>query len=372
MTMVPAAIPLVNLRAQNRALQDELAPVVQQVLGSGAYILGQAGGELERAIARRLDVPHALGLASGTDALYLALLAADIGPGDEVITTPFTFVATVETILRTGARPVFADIDPLTFNLATDGLEALVTDRTRAILPVHLFGRPADMTAIMALAAARGLAVIEDCAQSFGAVVDGRATGTIGTIGCYSFYPTKVLGGCGDGGMVVTHSDALADRIRALRNHGIEADGSYAHIGFNSRLDEMQAAILQVKLGYLDDYIARRRQVAQWYGELLADSAIVTPRLTAGHVFNVYTVLVDERDRLVQRLRRGNIGCTVYYPAPIHRLPFWPSELAVGPLPQCEAVCRRCVSLPIYPELSRDQVQRVAHELLEHLHEIGG
>jgi dTDP-4-amino-4,6-dideoxygalactose transaminase len=352
---------MADLAGQHRALGEELAARVQACLDSGQYIGGPEVSAFEQACARYLGVSHAIGVNSGTDALILALLAAGVGPGDEVVTSPLSFVASVGAICRAGARPVFADIDPVSHTLSAEAVERVLTPRTRALLPVHLFGQPADMAGLMAIAARHGLEVIEDCAQSWGASCDGRQTGAFGTAGAFSFYPTKNLGAVGDGGLVVTQRDDIAARIRSLANHGLAEPGTYREPGFNSRLDTLQAVVLQLKLNRVDGWNARRRQIAARYDARLRDLPLALPARLPGrrHVYHHYTVLAEDREALSARLRGGGIETAVYYPVPLHRQPAF-AHLGGGPLPVAEAACRRCLSLPVHAGLSDDEVDEVA------------
>ena len=355
-------IPMVDLRAQYETLRDELEPAMAQAMAAAQYILGPNEQAFEREAAHYLGVRHALGCASGTDALHLALDGAGVGPGDEVITTPFTFIATAEAIRYVGAVPVFVDIDPETFNLDPETAAAAVTPRTRALLPVHLFGRPADMQRLGALAAEHGLLVIEDCAQSFGAATPAGMTGSLGTAGAFSFFPSKNLGGFGDGGLVTTNDDAVAERIRVLRNHGQTERYHHAFVGYNSRLDELQAVVLRHKLPRVDDYNAQRRRVADRYDAGLAGTPLTTPArddTPRGHVFHQYTVLTDRRDAVEAALRAADIASAIYYPVPLHRQPAFADAAAAQSLPRAEAAAGRCLSLPIYPELADDDVDRI-------------
>jgi dTDP-4-amino-4,6-dideoxygalactose transaminase len=358
-------IPMVDLELQYRQLEHEINPAIADVLASTRFILGPNVTEFERESAEYLGVKHALGCASGTDALHLALRAAGIGPGDEVITSPFTFIATAEAIAYCGATPVFVDIDPKTFNIDPEAARAAVTGRTRALLPVHLFGQPADMAALQAIADEHGLFIVEDCAQSFGAAIGDRQTGSMGLAGCFSFFPSKNLGCYGDGGLITTNDEALFETLWTLRNHGRKA-GDYHHemIGYNSRLDEIQAAILRVKLAHIDHFNEQRRRVAHGYGRLLADTELVMPHEDGigRHVYHQFTMLVPEgrRDDLMQALTNERIASAVYYPTPLHRQPAFEHAEVRGELPISEEVSSRCMSLPIFPEMTDEQVERVA------------
>jgi len=359
-------IPMVDLTAQYDDLREEIEAGLREVLDDARFILGPNVQALEAEIAAYLGVPHAVSCASGTDALHLALAAAGIGPGDEVLTSPFTFIATAEAIRYVGAEPVFVDIDPRSFNLDPAAASAAIGPRSRALLPVHLFGQPADMPALTDLASAHGLTVIEDCAQSFGATVDGVRTGAIGAAGAFSFFPSKNLGAYGDGGLVSTADDGMAERLRALRNHGSRERYHHHVIGYNSRLDEMQAVILRSKLRRIERYNAERRRVARRYGAALADLPGVTPPREDGighHVYHQYTLLCADRSRrdaLMDALRAAEIGSAIYYPIPLHRQEVFAERYAGVHLPVAEDTARRCVSLPIYPELPDATVDQIA------------
>ena len=358
------SVPMVDLKVQYEAIKDEINNAVLGVFESTHFVLGQHGRALEEAVAAYHGVRHAVAVASGTDALHLALIAAGIQRGDEVITTPFTFIATAEAISYIGAVPVFVDIDPVTYNLDVTKLEAAVTRRTRAIIPVHLYGQSVDMDPLMAVAKKHGLRVVEDCAQSFGADYRGRKTGSVGDIGCFSFFPSKNLGCYGDGGMVVTDDAGLAERMMSLRNHGSHVRYYHDEIGYNSRLDEVQAAILRVKFRHIDAYNANRRNNAQLYNRHLAGADIRTPSEQKGstHVYHQYTVRVRNRDAVKQKLDEGNVTSSmIYYPVPLHLQAAY-RELGVkqGSLPGSELAAQEVLSLPMYPELTEAQIQTVA------------
>jgi dTDP-4-amino-4,6-dideoxygalactose transaminase len=362
-------IPMVDLSAQYQTLKAEIDAGLATVLNATQFILGPNVRAFEEEAAAYLGVKHAIGVANGTDALHLALLAAGIGEGDEVITSPFTFIATAEAIRYVGARPMFVDIDPRTFNLDPDLIEAAITPKTRAILPVHLFGQPADMAAIRALAIKHGLKIIEDCAQSFGADIAGRMTGSLGDVAAFSFFPSKNLGCFGDGGMVTTDSDAIAEKVRMLRNHGSKVRYYHDMIGYNSRLDEMQAVILRAKLPHIDTYNRERRRVAHRYNANLADLPVVTPHEDGigTHVFHQYTLLTDRREAIQQALQAEGIASAIYYPIPLHQQNVFKADYPGLSLPVAEDVARRCLSLPIYPELpdaSIDLICAVIHRAL--------
>lgn len=355
-------VPMVDLKRQFRAIKKDVLDVLMEILESSQYVLGSKVLEFEKRVADYHNAGNAIGVASGTDALHLALDALGIGPGDEVITTPFTFFATVEAILYTGATPVFVDIEPDTFNIDVDQIEANITKRTRAILPVHIFGHPADMGRIIKIAKKKRLKVIEDCAQSFGASVRGKKVGSVGDAGCFSFYPSKNLGAYGDGGMIILNNPRVSGTIRELRNHG--SRGSYRHkrVGYNSRLDEIQAGILLIKLAYIDEYNEKRRRNAAIYSGLLSD-AIKCPGEAEGsyHVYHQYTVVSKKRDRIQQKLRESGISSVVYYPVPLHlqeALKFLGYQR--GDFPVAERAAREVLSLPMYPELEKSTIVKTA------------
>lgn len=354
-------IPMVDLSAQYQALKAEIDAGLQATLNATQFILGPNVRAFEEETAAYLGVKHAIGVANGTDALHLALLAAGIGEGDEVITSPFTFIATAEAIRYVGARPVFVDIDPQTFNIDTSLIEAAITAKTRAILPVHLFGQPADMSAIRAIAIKHKLNLIEDCAQSFGADIAGRMTGGMGDAGAFSFFPSKNLGCFGDGGMVTTNSDEIAEQVRMLRNHGSKVRYYHDIIGYNSRLDEMQAVILRAKLKHIDTYNNERRRVAHRYNAGLAGLPVTTPHEDGigKHVFHQYTLLTEHRDSIQQVLQTEGIASAIYYPIPLHQQNVFKADYPELTLPVTEDVAQRCLSLPIYPELPDASIDRI-------------
>jgi dTDP-4-amino-4,6-dideoxygalactose transaminase len=360
-------IPILDLTEQYRSLKNELDSAVLDVLAYGKFINGPNVQAFEAEFAEYVGVPFAIGVNSGTDALHLALRALDIGPGDEVITTPFSFVATTEAIGIVGATPVFVDIDERTYNLNPRALEAAITPRTKVVLPVHLYGAPAAMPEMASIAERYGLYIVEDCAQAIGSTVEGRMVGSLGSFGCFSFFPSKNLGACGDGGMITTSSPQWAKRLRALRAHGGTIKYNHEELGLNSRLDEIQAAILRVKLRHLEGWITARRAIAQHYNSLLGDtSGIVTPieESVNRNVFHQYTVRVSERDAIRSQLTEAGVETMVYYPIPLHLQPVH-AALAYrrGAFPRAEAAAREVLSLPIYPELSISAVDRVAGAL---------
>ncbi len=356
---------MLDLAVQDAPLMGELQQALLKVAGTGRYIRGPVLTAFEQAFAARVGVAHAVGVASGTDALELSLQALDIGAGDEVITSAFTFFATAEVICQRGAIPIFVDIDPVTYALDPAAVAQAITPRTRALLPVHLFGHAADMHALGALAEQYGLAVIEDCAQAFGASLDGRQVGSFGDTGAFSFYPSKTLGAWGDGGLITTDSDEVAERLRRLGNHGQEAGYRYVEVARNSRLDDLQAAVLAVKLRHADTAARARQAIASRYAERLADVAITLPATLPGHVhgWNYFTVLTEERDAVVAGLRERGIGCGVYYATPLHRQPVFEAQHGKRSLPVTESVAARCLSLPIFPGLSEAAVDVVADAL---------
>ncbi len=357
-------VPMVDLKVQYHAVKAEIDRAVLDVIDSTHFILGPHGKALEEAVAAYHGVKHGIAVASGTDALHLAVIAAGIKPGDEVITTPFTFIATAEAISYVGAVPVFIDIDPHTFNMDVTKLEAAISPKTKAIIPVHLYGQAVDMDPVMTIARKHGLKVIEDCAQSFGAEYRGRKTGSIGNLGCFSFFPSKNLGCYGDGGMVITDDAELAQQMLCLRNHGSRVRYYHDLIGFNSRLDEIQAAILRVKFRHIDTYNAKRRQNARSYSKLLSTSGIQTPeeQKDSLHVFHQYTIRVRNRDAVKENLDRGGVTASmIYYPVPLHLQEAYRNlGMKPGSLPAAEAAAREVLSLPMYPELTEAQIQTVA------------
>ncbi len=351
-----------NPKAQYESHKAEIDAAVAQVLERGWYILGEEVRAFEEEFAAYLGVRYAAGCASGTEALLLALVACDIGSGDEVITVPHTAVATVSAIEQSGATPVLVDIDPATYTLDPSKLEAAITPRTKAVIPVHLYGQPADLAPILEIARRRGLRVIEDCAQAHGARYDGRRVGSIGDIACFSFYPTKNLGAIGDGGAVVTDDPELAERVRLLRQYGW-VERYVSHIkGWNSRLDELQAAILRVKLRTLDADNAARRRIAWRYDQALADGPVALPsaRPEAEHVYHLYVVRSSDRDALQRHLADCGIGALVHYPVPVHLQPAYRDRLpGADRLPESERAAREVLSLPMYPELTSAEVDQV-------------
>jgi dTDP-4-amino-4,6-dideoxygalactose transaminase len=362
----PAPIPMLDLAAEYALFEPELTQSLHAVLQSTQFILGPQAVALEREIAEYCGVDHAVAVANGTDALHLALRALGIGAGHEVITSAFTFIGTAEPISYCGATPVFVDIEPDTFNLDPAAVEAAITPRTRAVMPVHLFGQCADLTRLRAICEQRGLALVEDCAQAIGADWQGTRCGGAGVAGCFSFYPSKNLGCYGDGGMVVTRDAKLADEIKVLRNHGSRTRYHHHVIGYNCRLDEMQAAILRVKLKHLDKLNALRREKAHAYNRLLAGASVVTPRDHAKgmHVYHQYTLRSAKRDALKAALEAARIGSMIYYPIPLHRQDVYQEAYQDVSLPHAEQAAASVVSLPMFPMLSDAQVRRVCEVVL--------
>jgi dTDP-4-amino-4,6-dideoxygalactose transaminase len=358
-------IPLLDLGRQYRALKAEIDAAVLGVLESGHFIDGPNVKAFEAELARYTNGAHVVGLNSGTDALALALRALDVGPGDEVVTTPFTFIATAEAITLCGATPVFADVDPATLLIDPNAVAAAISNRTKVILPVHLYGLPADMYRIGKLAAKHGLAVVEDCAQALGALAGDRCAGTAGTIGAISFFPSKNLGAYGDGGAAITDDAALADRIRTLRTHGAHVKYHHEEPGVNSRLDEIQAAILRCKLPRLDAWIVKRQAVAAKYRTALHGvEGVVLPPDDPLHTYHQFTVRVQARDDVAAFLREEGIATAVYYPVPLHLQRAY-EHLGVpeGSFPIAERAAREVLSLPIFPEMEDDEIAVVARAL---------
>ena len=361
-------IPLLDLQGQYGPLRDELLAAITRVCDSQRFIGGPEVEGFEREIAAYLGVPHAVGLSSGTDALLVALMALGVGPGDEVITSTFSFFATAGCVSRVGATPVLVDIDPLTFNIDPAAAAAAITPRTRAIIPVHLYGQCADMDPVLDHAAKRGIAVIEDAAQAIGARYQGRAAGTMGTAGCFSFFPSKNLGAFGDAGLLTTNDDALAHEVRLLRNHGAEPKYFHKRIGGNFRLDALQGAVLRVKLRHLDRWTAMRRANADRYDALFADAGLtarsgVTVPFRApdrDHIFNQYVIRVPRRDAVRARLEAAGVGTEIYYPVPFHLQECFTSlGYKAGEFPAAEAAAAETLALPIYGELTDAQQREV-------------
>jgi dTDP-4-amino-4,6-dideoxygalactose transaminase len=363
-------IPFIDLRPQNDALRGEIEAALSRVLDSGAFTLGPEVAAFESEFAAWCGVPHAVAMNSGTAALQLALLAAGVGPGDEVVTTPFTFIATACAIRYVGATPVFADIDFATRNLDPEAAARAVTARTRAILPVHLYGQTADMDPIRALAERRGLVVIEDAAQAHGATYRGVAAGGLGALGCFSFYPTKNLGALGEGGLVTTRDAKLDEMLRLLREWGSREKYQHDFVAYNARMDAFQGALLRVKLRHLDAWNEERRAIAARYAELLPGIGLEPPLEAPGrrHVWHVYAVRVPERERVAAALREAGIGTAVVYPRPLHLQPaFADLGLGEGSFPNAERAARELLGLPMYPGLPKDAPERVVSALAKAL-----
>ena len=361
-------IPILDSKRQYAQIGKEIEKEVLEVLASGSYILGKHNKALQEEFANYVGSKYSLGLNSGTDALHLALRALNIGRGDEVITTAFTFVATASAIGLAGATPVFVDINEDTFNIDADKIEAAITPKTKAIIPVHLYGQPADMDKIMDIAKRHNLKVVEDCCQAIGAEYKGQKVGTFGDFGCFSFYPTKNLGGMGDGGMITCNDQALFDRIVALRNHGGAIRYYHDELGVNSRLDEIQAAILRVKLNYIDEWNKARQENAYRYNELFAKyPEIETPKEIENSycVYHQYTIKIENRDEVHKLLQENGVGAMIYYPVPLH-LQKLHKELGykVGDLPLTEKDTKLVMSLPMFPELTEEEQKTVAETLI--------
>ncbi len=360
-------VPLLDLVAQYAGIKDEILAQINEVLDSQRCIGGPKVEELEKAIAKASDCKYAVGVSSGTDALLNSLMSLEIGPGDEVITTPFTFFATVGAIWRTGAKPVFVDIDPRTYNINPELIEPAVTKRTKAIMPVHLFGQMADMNPIMAVAGGNSLAVIEDAAQSITSTYKDKKAGSIGTCGCFSFFPSKNMGGIGDGGMIVTDDEALYHRLFIMRNHGMEPQYYHKYVGGNFRLDPIQAVALLVKLPRLKDWSKARRKNAAYYNKKFKGTAVVTPYISddCETIYNQYVIRVPGRDELIQHLRANDIGCAIYYPVPMHLQECFASTgYGKGDFPEAEKAAGEVIALPVYPELTDEMKDFVVDTIL--------
>ena len=366
-------VPLLDLAEQHQQLRPELEAAIGRVLDTNAFILGGEVAELEREVAKYCGTKHAVGCASGSDAILLALMAIGVGPGDEVITTPYSFFATVSSITRLGATPVFVDIEPDTYNIDPSKIEARLTSKTKAIEPVHLYGQCADMDAINAIADAKKIPVVEDAAQAIGADDGGRRAGSMSAIGCFSFYPSKNLGGLGDGGMMTTNDDAINRKLLGLRNHGAEEKYYHKYVGLNSRLDGFQGATLRVKMPHLENWTERRRQNAERYKTLFTDAGlteqIVLPmeRRNCRHIYNQYVIRVSgRRDELRAFLTEKGVGTDVYYPVPLHLQEcFGYLGYYDGDLPESERAARETLALPVYPELNSGQQEYVVSMIAE-------
>ena len=362
-------IPLTDLKKQYKSIKEEIDSAIKQVITKTNFILGEEVEEFEKEIAKYFGAKYAVGVASGTDALLLSLEAIDIKKGDEVITTPFTFIATTETIIRAGAKPVFCDIDEKTYNLDVHKIEEKITPRTRAILPVHLYGLTCEMDKILSLAQKYNLKIIEDAAQSFGAEFEGKKVGTLGDIGCFSFFPAKNLGAFGDGGMITTINEQVMQKLKYLRNHGQTSSYHYTMHGFNSRLDTLQAAILKVKLGYIDKWIKMRQAKAEYYKKLFYGTDIVTPFIPnyAHHAFNYYTIRIKgKREVVLNHLKKNDIASAIYYPLCLHLQEVY-KDLGYKPgnFPVAETIQNEVLSLPMYPELEKNEIEEVVARIKE-------
>ena len=361
-------IPALDLKAQYQSIRQEIDSAVSRVLEHGVYILGESVTAFEQEFASYCGVSHGIGVGSGTEAVHLALLACGIGPGDEVITVSHTAVATVAAIEMSGARPVLVDIDSLRYTIDPDKFEAAITSKTRAVIPVHLYGCPADLDPILEIAHANNIVVIEDCAQAHGATYHGRRVGSWGKIAAFSYYPTKNLGAYGDGGALITNDASLADRARILRQYGWKERYVSSVKGVNSRLDDLQAAILRVKLSHLDEWNTRRQKLANLYNDLLSNSGVVLPYQPpdARHVYHQYVIRHAQRDELRAFLSDRKIYTLIHYPVPIHLQPAY-ADLGVtrGDLPVTEQAAQQVLSLPLYPEMSEDSIEVVGRAVLE-------
>ena len=362
-------IPMVDLKRQYARLKTSIDRAVSEALESTQFILGPQVGKLEEEVAAYHSLPYAVGCANGTDALLLALRACGIGAGDEIITTPFTFIATAEVAAQIGARPVFVDIRPDTFNIDPEKITARITARTKAIVPVHLFGHPADMAPIMDIARRHHLKVIEDCAQAFGARYQGQSVGTIGDAGCFSFFPSKNLGCYGDGGIVITRQEEVATKIRMLRNHGSAVRYYHSEVGYNSRLDEIQAAILRVKLPEIDDANECRRRHAAAYSSAIrrADTILPVERAGCRHVYHQFTIRSKKRQVLADELQKAGIASAIYYPVPLHQQDVFLNMYATKEsLPVAESCAADVLSLPMFPELTAEEIRLIA-DVINHV-----
>ncbi len=364
---IPVRVPLLDLKAQYETIRDDIRSALDRVLESQHFILGPEVQALEHEVAAYSQCRFGIGVSSGTDALLVSLMAIGLKPGDEVITTPYTFFATAGTVARLGGIPVFVDIEPDTFNIDPNQIESRISSRTRAIIPVHLFGRMADMNAIMEIAARRGLRVIEDAAQAIGSEYNGRRAGSIGHLGCFSFYPTKNLGGFGDGGMVTTNEADLAERVKILRTHGFRSKYHNEAVGGNFRLDELQAALLRVKLKHLDQWTEGRRRNAASYRELLPHEVALPPDDPGGrHIYNQFVIRYKDRDALIQRMKDRGIGSEIYYPVSLHLQECFKSLGGKpGDFPQSERAALETLALPVYPELTKEMLSFVASTIRE-------
>ena len=360
-------IPFVDLKREYAEIKGEINNVIQRVLERQWFILGEELERFEKEFAKYIGVKHAIGVNSGSDALYLAIKALSIGKGSEVITVSHTFISTVDAIIRNGAKPVFVDIDPETYTIDVNQIEKKITKGTKAIIPVHLYGHPADMDPIMEIAEKYGLYVIEDACQAHGAEYKGRKAGSIGYIGCFSFYPVKNLGAYGDAGMVVTNNEELAEKLRMLRNYGSPKKYHHDYTGVNSRLDEIQAAILRVKLRHLDEWNEKRRKIAKLYNELLEDSDVITPieKEWAKHVYHLYVIRHRERNKLQRHLAENGIQTQIHYPIPVHKQRAYLNLGHTARLPVTEKICKEILSLPMHPWLKEEEIEYISEIIKE-------
>ena len=361
-------VPFVDLKAQHRPIDSELSEAIARVLRNTSFVQGPEVKAFEEAFASYLGVGHCVAVNSGTAALHLTLLALGIGPGDEVITVPHTFIATSEAISAVGARPVFVDVDPVSYTMNPALVEAAITGRTRAILPVHLYGNPAEMDSLLAIARRHNLALVEDACQAHGAHYKGRMAGTMGAAGCFSFYPSKNLGSCGEGGAMVTNDEALAKKIRMLREHGSVKKYEHSFPGYNFRMEGIQGAVLATKLKHLDGWNDQRRALAKRYGERLAGQAIVLPKeaAQARHVYHLYVIQAEDRESLRDHLARRGIETGLHYPVPLHLQEAYASlGYRTGNFPVTEQLTQRILSLPMYPEMSLEAADHVSAAVLE-------
>jgi dTDP-4-amino-4,6-dideoxygalactose transaminase len=363
MSHADSPIPLVDLATQSQQIRDEVLQRMARVIDAGRYILGQEVEEFEQAFANYCQVPHCVGVANGTDALHMALRALEIGPGDEVITVGNSFAATAFAIAYVGATTVFVDIDPKTYNIDANLIEEAITSKTKAIIPVHLYGQPAPMKEIMEIASRHGLRVVEDCAQSHGAEIDGIRCGSFGDIGCFSFYPGKNLGAFGDAGGVTTKDAGLAEKLALLRNYGQRVKNRHDLLGYNCRLDTLQACVLLTKMQHIEKWTEQRRQIARWYNDELADTSLALPQEQLGyrHVYHLYVVRHPKRDALMSHLAKHKIYAGIHYPNPLFKAQtFLGSTTIPWELPVCSKYANEILSLPMYPEMTREHVRRVS------------
>jgi len=364
-------IPFVDLQRWQDPLREELNQVIRRVMERGWFILGEENSKFESEFSAYVGTKYAVGVNSGSDALFLALKSLNVGEGNEVITTSHAFVSAIDGIVRNGAIPVFVDVDPeTTYCIDVSRIEEAITKRTKAILPVHMYGHPADMDAILAIAQRYGLFVIEDACQAHGAEYRGRKTGGIGDVGCFSFYPTKNLGAVGDGGMVVTNNRETAEKLMMLRNYGQSQKYYHDFVGINSRLDEMQAAILRLKLKYLDEWTEKRRELAKIYNDLLADTGIVVPieKEYAKHVYHLYVIRTRERDKLQNDLLKSGVQTQIHYPIPVHRQKSYVQLGLKVNLPITEKICNEILSLPMYPQLNTNEIEYIGERTKNFFH----